>query len=198
MKPLRTIADMNPETGSRATNMQVCVHLSTPPLSSRIRQARLFFFVRLCRHASEVHVLLACMSRTVEGSWMNLVCGYLLEMRDGDDTLRSLPTPHDDPIPWILDVRGDHSSWKARIRKYVKQSMFLVPSQPVPPSVVHDEAAERDEGVHVCETCGKSFSKLPSLRTHQFSVHGLRNPIAKKVVGTSCMACGTNFHTRAR
>ena len=49
-----------------------------------------------------------------------------------------------------------------------------------------------------CGKCSRSFPRIDMLRTHEYRVHGYRNPVHANIRGTICAFCGMQFHTYQR
>ena len=75
-------------------------------------------------------------------------------------------------------------------------------------SVIHQESSLSGLGpfdglVHgrtpwACYECGEAFSTRARLNLHAHDLHGYRNPLSLRVVGTVCPGCMTEHHSRTR
>ena len=60
---------------------------------------------------------------------------------------------------------------------------------PLAPVVVNDLS---------CHLCNKICQNHKSLQCHLAGFHKEKNPLRKRILGTLCQSCGTEFHTRHR
>ena len=116
--------------------------------------------------------------------------------------LDELPDPRVNVAPWIAFWTKWTGSWQTLVRKFVRLAGET-------PSLAYEAlgmvgvdvawlVADADDEERWCTECWKEFKSVAAVRCHKIRVHGLRNPLAQKFVGSTCTQCDVQFHLRDR
>ena len=151
-------------------------------------------FARVVRHAppfllASIHAL-----AHVPSSWAAMVRGdlhalWVLHRGRGEGVVASMPDPEEAPQLWAALAVEKPLVWKVSVAHLAVE--VHVPDSAVP---IIQELSE--EGV--CFDCGACFASRAALFGHRARMHDYRNPLRRKVEGTTCQCCLYNFWTRER
>ena len=132
-------------------------------------------------------------TRLDEDSWLSALAEDFCWLRN----LVDLPVTTDPAVdisPWLEYVVGA-KGWRAVLRR--AQEACVAARRSAPPHPAAPVSAPDPAGFH-CYDCGKPFMTRAQLLSHNAKVHGARRPIRRRIVGTQCQTCLTEFWSRER
>ncbi|CAL1126694.1 unnamed protein product, partial [Cladocopium goreaui] len=199
-----------PATRFQHTTDEMMAYAGILPLQDQVHANRLRFLARLLQACPQITWTLmhgAC----EQHSWITLCmasCHWMLFHYDS-----SLPlTLESGFTDWVRFVRLD-PNWKGRIRKVTKLALSYHRSRAehaiwqrhfdakltavgatLPERQIKATPAEKWQ----CDLCQKVLASTRALAMHAAREHGYKKKVRYYATGTTCQACGQNFHNRRR
>jgi hypothetical protein len=131
-------------------------------------------------------------STNPERSWLGLVFSDLLWMRSKCFTLKDFPSPFDDFSPWREFILDKPAMFFSLCSNSLDDSAFDEHPK------MHDLPDNDPTEVLTCNICKAEFPSKQCLASHNWISHSRKNPIRRKISGTRCQSCHTEFHTRTK
>ena len=159
-----------------------------------VTMARLRQFARVVRHAPSFLRALIQVSADFPDSWAasvreDLCTLWAWHRRHGAGTLADMEDPTESPHTWAAVAAGSPALWKSSVARLAAEVY-------VPTTLIPLERELHEQGV--CFDCGACFDTRAALFGHRARVHRYRNPLRRKIAGSTCQRCLFDFWTRER